>query len=288
MDSYLSPYPSPKLLMRVARPGFMKNSTDPATATTTDHDQIKSTIEPFRQIFMTVLENILHECLSHFTEDRTAKPPVITLHPTGHPIPMAAKGRAAFSPKIPYDMQTAILNYSQCDLSIVCFLESIREALRPIGATVEWLLINSIQPLSILHYPYEKPNTGGIRHSVFAITTANREQYVADFTLEQFGYPAELWFLKKAEYAVRFAEVFATWCIASEQDMEANWETAHRDQRHILICTNAVCGEISWPSYRKLPADECMSWVEARAREIVGRFEGEDPFKWASTGSCPV
>jgi hypothetical protein len=78
-------------------------------------------------------------------------------------------------------------------MSVICFLERIREALRPIGATVDWLIVFPLRRTYIHHSAH--PRTfEEVLHSVFAITTADREQYVADFTIEQFGYSAADWF----------------------------------------------------------------------------------------------
>ncbi|KAG9196018.1 hypothetical protein G6011_01139 [Alternaria panax] len=243
-------------------------TVNPAMAHTTDYDQIKRILEPFHQIFMTVLEDVENPCL-----------PIITLHPAkGDNFCIVAKGRTALPPNIPYDLQTAILKFNQCDLSLVCFLGWIREALRPIGATVEWLLIVSIRPLSILHYSDDEPVIEGGRHSVFAITTASHERYVADFTLEHFGYPTELWFLKKAEYSVRFLAVGARWRIASKEAMEeADRDIAEVDaQQYSRTPIDAVYDEINWPDYRRLPTDERMSWVELHTRDILGRVEEDE------------
>ena len=178
--------------------GFTLSTKYLVTANESEYDQIKRVLEPFRQIFMTILENAENDCVSHFTIDRTYNPAVITLHPAnGNNFSVSAKGRAAFPLSIPYDMQTAILKFNQCDLSVLSLLCWIRDALRPTGATVDWLMIVSVRPLSILHYSDEEPVTRNGRHSVLAITTASGEQYIADFTIEQFGYPAELWFLRK-------------------------------------------------------------------------------------------
>jgi len=259
--------------------GFTLSTKDLATANASEYDQIKRVIEPFRQIFMTILENAENDCVSHFTIDRTYNPAVITLHPAdGNNFSVSAKGRAAFPLSIPYDMQTAILKFNQCDLSVLSLLCWIRDALRPTGATVDWLMIVSVRPLSILHYSDEEPVTRNGRHSVLAITTASGEQYIADFTIEQFGYPAELWFLQKADYFTRFVEAGASWRVASAEDMDdAHCDIAECDiQQPIRTCIDAVCKEINWLSYYKLSAEERIPWLEARIRETVGRLEAED------------
>jgi hypothetical protein len=259
--------------------GFTLSTKDFVTANASEHDQIKKVLEPFRQIFMIILENAENDCVSHFTIDRTYNPAIITLHPAnGNDFSVSAKGRAAFPPSIPYDMQTAILKFNQCDLSVLSFLCWTRDALRPTGATVDWLMIVSVRPLSILHYSDEEPVTRNARHSVLAITTASREQYIADFTLEQFGYPAGLWFLERAEYFTRFVEAGASWRIATAEDMDdAHCDIAECDiQQPIRTCIDAVCKEINWPSYYKLSAEDRIPWLEARTRETMGRLEAEE------------
>lgn len=246
------------------------------TAITTDHEQSKAIVEPYRHVFKSVLENIKHECVAYTTTDTTTNPATIILHADQENTwGLTAKGRAAFSPETPYELQSSIMNFSFCDMSSFCFLPWITEALRPMRAFAECLLICPVRPEHILCYANGPSGSAFGRHSVFVITTASREQYIADFTLEQYGLPAESWFLEKSEYMQRFTE--GVWCIASEEDLDETDEmiASQPGEQHIRNCINAVCEEVNLPVYRSLPVDERMPWVEALTKEIMERVEAK-------------
>jgi len=103
-------------------PASITANTKPTTLE--DHDQIKAIIEPFRQIWMTVLENVEHDCVKNFFTaqkgDVTHYYVNIATDPNGDPA--TAKGRAAFPPSVPDDLQTALMKLDQCDRSVFCFL----------------------------------------------------------------------------------------------------------------------------------------------------------------------
>lgn len=59
------------------------------------------------------------------------------------------------------------------------------------------------------------------QHSYLLITSATGRQYVADFTLEQFGFETEMWFCVREEYE---AMSRVKWCEeVSEAFIESHW-----------------------------------------------------------------
>jgi hypothetical protein len=51
----------------------------------------------------------------------------------------------------------------------------------------------------VFYYSTFKPNLK-VRYSVFLITSKTRQQFIADFTIEQFGFKPRMWFIKKEDY----------------------------------------------------------------------------------------
>jgi hypothetical protein len=268
---------SPKMCVRNILKKALKavglTSANPKSVAPTDHDQIKAIIEPFRQIFMTALENVDHDCVSSFATCLSSDATHYTINLVSRPNSyMTAKGRAAFPPSIPYDLQTAIMKLDQCDLSAFCFLPWIRDALRPIGATVEWVMVHPSR-LAYLYINTDPTNNCNVFHSVFCITAADHRQYFADFTQQQFGFCGTDWFTRKDEYMQRHARGFSH--IASKKNMADTGEFLWRFKRGYQLSTYifAVCEEIDWHDYRGLPVDGRIPWIEARAKEIMDRMD---------------
>jgi hypothetical protein len=67
-----------------------------------------------------------------------------------------------------------------------------------IGANIEWHTVIS-NPRIVFHYSTSKP-VPKVRHSVFLITSKTEQQFIADFTIEQFGFKPQMWFMKKEGY----------------------------------------------------------------------------------------
>ena len=86
----------------------------------------------------------------------------------------------------------------RCDCSIKLFLVHLASALAIYSATVKWYTV-VIKPSILIHWQHE-PHTLYVRHSVFEITARSGKKYIADFTIEQFGFPAFMWFMHKETY----------------------------------------------------------------------------------------
>ncbi|KAG9381729.1 hypothetical protein A1F94_007383 [Pyrenophora tritici-repentis] len=89
----------------------------------------------------------------------------------------------------------ASYKFMHCDYTIIIFLRYLEASLARYGATVKWFTV-MIRPYAIFHRQHEAP-AADIRHSVFEITARSGYQYIADFTIEQFGYPSDMWFMDK-------------------------------------------------------------------------------------------
>ncbi|EFQ89617.1 hypothetical protein PTT_14049 [Pyrenophora teres f. teres 0-1] len=162
-------------------------------------NEILLTIDPYWHMFNFVLEHQPRR-ETNLTIQRTPQLPWIVTKSYSQP------GTRAFYhfPHInmwtlpdPY-WRLASYKFMHCDYSIILFLMYLERALARYGATVKWLTVKT-RPYVLFHRQYERPDAD-VRHSVFEITARSGNQYIADFTIEQFGYPGYMWFMNKTVY----------------------------------------------------------------------------------------
>jgi hypothetical protein len=102
----------------------------------------------------------------------------------------------AFPPGTSENLRKALNVYSMCTMSVIIYLPLLRKALQALGAQVSWHKV-LIDPLIVLDF--EGQALGTNCHHVFRIKTATGQEYIADFTVEQFGY-FDHWFMEKDKY----------------------------------------------------------------------------------------
>lgn len=112
-----------------------------------------------------------------------------------------ATGAAAYPSWVSAPLRRASQKYNNCDYSIRLFLYYLSLRVRGMGAKIEWLTVRA-KPRILFHL-YGRPLTLRVRHSVFSITTVSGRGYIADFTIEQFGYPSSMWFMRMEECLVQ-------------------------------------------------------------------------------------
>jgi hypothetical protein len=238
--------------------------------TSSEHDQIKAIVESFRRIHETLTENTLFQPINHYDLDTTTDPAVLTLHVfPDRKEPRKARSRDSCPADMPCDVQTAVLKTEGCDIAAYSFNQWISDALQTIGARVECLLIRPY-PRLYIHYATD-PLLVNMWHSVFSITSARGEEFIADFTIEQLGYYGRDWFTKQTEYFETRIE--GDWRIASEDDMAKTEEEVlgYTSQTLFKDLVDAVCGEMHWPTCRSLPAADRLNWVTTRTQEVFDR-----------------
>ncbi|KAH3907597.1 hypothetical protein HBI56_179770 [Parastagonospora nodorum] len=111
-------------------------------------------------------------------------------------------------------------------------------------------------------------------HSVCIITSASGEQqYIADFTLEQFGCESESRSLKRSDYHDLVCSEFGGVCIGEEWYAEMERLTSDVQDEPFLykVCqaTRKTCGVVGTTSFEKLRRSEQTAWVRDRAIEAV-------------------
>jgi hypothetical protein len=112
---------------------------------------------------------------------------------------------------------------------------------------------------------------------VCIVTSAGGEQYIADSTIEQFGFDAEMWFMNRSEYHALVCggggvKVADAWCYDDMHDM-----TSDVLEKPILykICqaTRKACGVIGDETFSTLQVHERMTWVRNCAIEALMHYD---------------
>jgi hypothetical protein len=158
-----------------------------AITSKSDYEEVKAVLEPYWQIWNLCLERFEVPIIdrinfSHPSSDQSDEPTTISLH--------IFKDRAGtYPPLLSPNLQTGIARLNMCDATVCLFYGYIEKALQETGATVSWLTPTP-KPRLLFHYSTSDPNPM-VRHSVFGITSRHSNRFVADFTIEQFGFKSE-------------------------------------------------------------------------------------------------
>lgn len=112
-----------------------------------------------------------------------------------HGTPIVVDTSVAFAPETSANMRKAITVYNMCIMSVIVYFPELQKALQALGAQVSCheVLIDPAFMLALdgkLMRPW---------HHVLCVKTADGQEYIADFTIEQFGY-FDHWFLEKSVY----------------------------------------------------------------------------------------
>jgi len=107
-------------------------------------------------------------------------------------------GPHAHPPDVSLLERLARNKYNHCDFSIQLFLIYLEPVFKEIGATITWLAVQ-VKPYVVYHLEGEQPDPF-VRHSVFNIRTQTGAEYIADFTMEQFGFNINDFLMHKRDY----------------------------------------------------------------------------------------
>ena len=234
---------------------------------TSEHErEIKAILEVYGTILWAYTDYNLLNTVSHITAQPHAQPPLYTLHKD--PIKTWSAGASSLPPDTPPEQQRACLISNLCDFGLEITLRPISAQLQKLGARADWLLV-SAAPRMLLHFDDKDPEI--CRHSVLAVTSKGGEQYIADFTVEQFGYPEEYWFMKKADYMEQCTRD-GHWRLAGDDDLKAADQGAE-DELEGDISTRLdnkvreTCRGLDWEKLEKLGRVERIEVVQRTARE---------------------
>jgi hypothetical protein len=242
---------------------------------------MEAILEVYATIFRTFTFNQLLPSVSHIANPVTvASSPttssiVCTLHKD--PAHRFSLGHSCLPANAPSIVQDAYLNLDLCDFALEAMIWPISARLRTVGARVDWLLVTPA-PLLFIHFHGEKVERA--THSVMSITSENGEQYIVDFTVQQFGYPAGCWIMDREDY-LEACTADKSWQLAEEEDFGvegvdtgveggeggtmAKWRSAVRN----------MCLELDWYELDGLERKERIEIVRARAEDSFAAIGGE-------------
>ena len=155
--------------------------------------------------------------------------------------------------------------WNQCDFALDTMFKPIREKLRTIGARADWLNVD-IAPKFLLTFAGEKVEK--FAHLVMDVTTSCGNQYIVDFTLEQFGYDRGDWLMPERVYLEQ-CTTDGCWELASaeDQDVVAFEERTGNKYREWRERITEFCYALNWAELDRMSPDARIAMVRKRAME---------------------
>jgi hypothetical protein len=136
-----------------------------------------------------------------------------------------------------------------------------------VNAKIEWFAVDA-KPLLLFHW-YGSPLQLKVRHSVFRITTKLGEEYIADFTIEQFGYPSAMWFMGKQEYVEK--------CTTGKEMMQpceveiASAMKGEVEMTRKVEVIRELCRKSDFRRWRQWGENSRIEWLEEVVKEALKR-----------------
>ena len=263
--------------MGSAASGLLSAMSPEEQASPNDFETIKAILAPFREIFNMIIENdemlrISRIVCNEFSQSMpfsTDVPVHVVYREAPHGSnPELVKGKDSFPPGTSPEMQRAVLKLNTCDGSVVSFLPYVTNALEDIDARAEWVLVHA-KPRFFIHYNGERFREPA--HSVFCITTSDGSQFIADLTIEQFGYAEECWFTTKSYYLENFTKD-GVWHPITEGGRTEIESFASEGSflSRLIIAANFLISTLDWNTYKALPSQDRMVWIRNQLREMIG------------------
>ncbi|KAF2250068.1 hypothetical protein BU26DRAFT_563949 [Trematosphaeria pertusa] len=176
--------------------------------------------------------------------------------------------RRSFKPKVWQRLERAYLMWNQCDFALDTMFKPIREKLRTIGARADWLSVD-IAPKFLLNFAGDRIEK--LAHSVMAVTTSCGNQYIVDFTIEQFGYDCGEWLMPEQVYLEQYT-TDGCWRLASaeDQDVVAFEERTGDEDREWRELITEFCYALDWAELDGMSPDARIAVVQKLARGAFG------------------
>jgi hypothetical protein len=113
---------------------------------------------------------------------------------------------------------------------------------------------------------YDTANVEAPVHSVFCYTSTSGPEFIADFTIEQFGYGEEYWLMDKYHYLLECTKD-TKYGILDEPEIAETGEDQVEYESAVQLVTalRSVFDAINWTQICRLPADEQLEWVRTHA-----------------------
>lgn len=163
-----------------------------------------------------------------------------------------AEEGSTVGPRVPQgtnpDIAWAYTKWNLCDYSCLCFFEPLRVQIveKLEGATIEWLRVNP-KPLFIFR---DAANPEGLDpfHSALLITLLDEGgRWVIDFTIEQFGFDRDMWFLTEDAYrSIVARDVWATLEYEEKYRDLVTQATLHPNFILSFQVLQKICEDLDW------------------------------------------
>ncbi|KAI8940656.1 hypothetical protein NX059_001926 [Plenodomus lindquistii] len=157
-------------------------------------------------------------------------------------------------------IRKAIPKLNMCDAVTLALLPHVTDILQKINARVDWLTVD-FQPLFQLRD--EGSNFSG-SHSILSITTSSGEQFIPDFTIEQFGYHERYWLTSKPDYLQSYT-MDGSYALVTEEHLDMVRFFAHVTpaSHSFQRVADAVLGTFDWTAYSQLLPAARRPWISA-------------------------
>lgn len=136
-------------------------------------------------------------------------------------------------------------------------LPCITQAVQQVHGRADGIVIKNVVSRMLLTYPLVKPAV--CEHSVCIIASTSGEQYIADFTLEQFGFASDMWLMKRSDYHDLVCSGFGGVCIDEEWHAEMERLTSDVQDQLFLYkacqATRKACGVVE--THRSRSCGDC-------------------------------
>lgn len=171
---------------------------------TVSEEYLKTELHYFARTFNHITTNWPQTCAVRIlhSADLLHGTPIYTLHMTpkgGFP---TAWNRDTM-PDVHPMLVTALQKLNQCDFSVRLFLDVLVKVFEPIGVQVQAMRMIVRRNLSMMIN--EHVDLGLCWHTVYWMVDADKNEYIMDLTIGQYGFPEEHnWFLPANEYFDRF------------------------------------------------------------------------------------
>lgn len=179
-------------------------------------------------------------------------------------------GADVYQPLLPAGTNQHLLmgymKWNLCDFVVHTFLPNLQSqlAVRLPGSKVEWLRIKMV-PMHVFR-DVEDANLDTMDpfHSVFLVTLAEGDQYVIDFTIEQYGFDDDCWFMPAPLY--RMITDNHMWSICDPAERETfygEWLPCYVESQKAM---RKVCTRLDWVAMEMNPIElrSLISWTRSQ------------------------
>ncbi|KAF2451765.1 hypothetical protein P171DRAFT_438440 [Karstenula rhodostoma CBS 690.94] len=199
--------------------------------------------------------------------------------PTGDYNTAPVAGKQACSADVPEAIKRGLMVWNECDFAVQTLFHSLQKQLSGSlpGTRVQWLSVD-IAPIFIFREPDAGADDPVPAHSAFFITLpGDGGEFVVDFTIEQFGYGRERWFLPFEEYKAMTCD--GSWYIYEYEDRGVDLQNAFTDE-HLRSqrVMRELCDEVDWVVVQQMAESDCAAFMKMTYR---GMHEQHRPKKRA-------